>query len=131
MKDGNGLIIAEPNDKFNKILQNKQINIYNIFSSIYHRVESVKEEVSSIYIPEINCESLSKNNTIQNSSIENISYVCDFFKLSSNELLNNKNIISLLPKENDIVIKEHFFLSIVNVEIAKELDIPSVFNCII
>ena len=64
--------------------------IYNIFNSNYHRVEFVKEEGSSIYIPEINCDSLSKSDTIQNSSIENIFYFYDFFKLSSNELLNNK-----------------------------------------
>ncbi len=87
---------SSPLEKFQELsytilgYDSAKYGIYNILNSIYHRVEFVKEEDSLIYVPEINCDSLSKSDTIQNSSIENIFYFYDFFKLSSNELLNNK-----------------------------------------
>ncbi len=131
MKDGNGLIIAEPNNKFNKILQNKNINIYNIFNEVYQKIEPLDELIGSIYFPEINYEILSKSNIIENSSIENIIQVYNFFKVYPNNFVNNNYVINLLPRENDIVIKEHFFLAIINIDIAKEFNIPSIFSCII
>ena len=62
---------SSPLEKFQELsytilgYDSAKYGIYNILNSIYHRVEFVKEEDSSIYVPEINCDSLSKSDTIQ------------------------------------------------------------------
>ena len=131
MKDGNGLIISEPNNNFNKILQNKNVNIYNLFNEMYQKIEPLDEKMCSIYFPEIDCEIISKSNILENSSIKNIIQVYNFFKIYSNNIIKNNYSINISPRENDIVIKEHFFLSIINIDIAKNFNIPSIFSCII
>ena len=131
MKDGNGLIIAEPNNKFKKILENKNLNIYNLFNEVYQKIEPLDEIIGSIYFPEINYEIISKSNIIENSSIDNIIQVYNFFKLYPNNIIKNNYVINILPRENDIVIQEHFFFAVINIDIAKEFNIPSIFSCII
>ena len=131
MKDGNGLIISEPNNNFNKILQNKNVNIYNLFNEMYQKIEPLDEKMCSIYFPEIDCEIISKSNILENSSIKNIIQVYNFFKIYSNNIIKNNYSINISPRENDIVIKEHFFLSIINIDIAKNFNIPSIFSCVI
>ena len=131
MKDGNGLIISEPNNNFNKILQNKNVNIYNLFNEMYQKIEPLDEKMCSIYFPEIDCEIISKSNILENSSIKNIIQVYNFFKIYSNNIIKNNYSINISPRENDIVIKEHFFLSIINIDIAKNFNIPSILSCII
>ena len=66
MLDGNILIIGE----FNQLIiqKLKTNNIYNIFKEIYHNIEEINENVSSIYIQELNEEIISKsNNLIENT----------------------------------------------------------------
>ncbi len=126
MKDGNILIISEINNKFNKILKNENNNIYNIFNDIYQRIEPIEEKILSIYIPILNNEIIYKSNTIPNySCIENIKQVYNIVNIFSNE--NNNNFISnILPKENDIILNNNLFISIINIDIANELDYPSI-----
>ena len=126
MRDGNILIISEINNKFNKILKNENNNIYNIFNDIYQRIEPIEEKILSIYIPILNNEIIYKSNTIPNySCIENIKQVYNIVNIFSNE--NNNNFISnILPKENDIILNNNLFISIINIDIANELDYPSI-----
>ena len=65
MVDGNILIIG----KFNQLLTQKlKTNNINIFKEIYHNIEEINENVSSIYIQELNEEIISKsNNLIENT----------------------------------------------------------------
>ena len=129
MKDGNGLIISETNEKFNKILENKNNNIYKIFNEIYQKIEPIEnEEISSIYIPVINKEIITKSNFIENSSIQNIQLVYNFYHISSSQK-NSEFITNILPKENDVIINNSLFIAVINIEIANEYDIPSIFCC--
>ena len=118
MLDGNILIIGE----FNQLIiqKLKTNNIYNIFKEIYHNIEEINENVSSIYIPEINEEIISKsNNLIENTKIKDIKQIFNFYKISSNSD-NNDYSIKILPKEKDIILKENYFLSIMNTEIIND-----------
>ncbi len=125
MLDGNILIIGE----FNQLIiqKLKTNNIYNVFKEIYHNIEEINENVSSIYIPEINEEVISKsNNLIENTKIKDIKQIFSFYKISSGS--DNKNYsIKILPKENDIILKENYFLSIMNTEIINDYNISSTF----
>ena len=98
---------------------------------MYQKIEPLDEKMCSIYFPEIDCEIISKSNILENSSIKNIIQVYNFFKIYSNNIIKNNYSINISPRENDIVIKEHFFLSIINIDIAKNFNIPSIFSCII
>lgn len=123
MLDGNILIIGE----FNQLIiqKLKTNNIYNIFKEIYHNIEEINENVSSIYIPEINEEIISKsNNLIENTKIKDIKQIFNFYKISSN---SDNYSIKILPKEKDIILKENYFLSIMNTEIINDYNISSLF----
>ena len=124
MLDGNILIIG----KFNQLLTQKlKTNNINIFKEIYHNIEEINENVSSIYIPEINEEIISKsNNLIENTKIKDIKQIFNFYKISSNSD-NNDYSIKILPKEKDIILKENYFLSIMNTEIINDYNISSLF----
>ena len=124
MLDGNILIIG----KFNQLLTQKlKTNNINIFKEIYHNIEEINENVSSIYIPEINEEIISKsNNLIENTKIKDIKQIFNFYKISSNSD-NNDYSIKILPKEKDIILKENYFLSIMNTEIINDYNISFLF----
>ena len=123
MLDGNILIIGE----FNQLIIQKLKTNYNIFKEIYHNIEEINENVSSIYIPEINEEIISKsNNLIENTKIKDIKQIFNFYKISSNSD-NNDYSIKILPKEKDIILKENYFLSIMNTEIINDYNISSLF----
>jgi len=126
MKDDNYLIIGEPNIKFNKLLNKENNNIYKIFQDINQRIEQVDEQINSIYIPEVNSEMISKGNNIENSSINDIQQIYSFYKFYQNTEKNNYTI-KISPKENDIVINDTFFISIINTDITREFEIPSIF----
>ena len=126
MKDGNYLIIGQPNKKFNKLLNKEKNNIYKIFQEINQKIEQVDEEINSIYIPEINYEMISKGNYIENSSINDIQQIYSFYKFYQNSEKNNYTI-KISPNEKDIVINDTFFLSIINIDITREFEIPSIF----
>ena len=127
INDSNLLIIAEPNIKFNQILKKEGNNIYNIFKEIYHNIEELNEKISAIYIRELNEEKLYfGNNTFEKTQINNIHQIYNFYKLTSNKDNNNFSI-KILPRENDIIIKENFFISIMNSEIANDYNISSLF----
>ena len=108
MNDSNILIIAEPNIKFNQKL--------------------IKEgNISAIYIREINEDKLFiGNNKFENTKINNINQIYNFYKLTSSTD-NNKFSIKILPRENDIIIQDNYFISIMNSEIANEYNISSIF----
>ena len=96
MLDGNILIIGE----FNQLIIQKLKTNYNIFKEIYHYIEEINENVSSIYIPEINEEIISKSkNLIENNKIKDIKQIFNFYKISSN---SDNYSIKILPKEKDI-----------------------------
>jgi hypothetical protein len=124
MLDGNILIIG----KFNQLLTQKlKTNNINIFKEIYHNIEEINENVSSIYIQELNEEIISKsNNLIENTKIKDIKQIFNFYKISSNSD-NNDYSIKILPKEKDIILKENYFLSIMNTEIINDYNISSLF----
>ena len=126
MKDGNYLIIGQPNKKFNKLLNKEKNNIYKIFQEINQKIEQVDEEINSIYIPEINYEMISKGNYIENSSINDIQQIYSFYKFYQNTEKNNYTI-KISPNEKDIVINDTVFISIINIDITREFEIPSIF----
>ena len=127
INDSNLLIIAEPNIKFNQILKKEGNNIYNIFKEIYHNIEELNENISAIYIREINEDKLFiGNNKFENTKINNINQIYNFYKLTSSTD-NNKFSIKILPRENDIIIQDNYFISIMNSEIANEYNISSIF----
>jgi hypothetical protein len=127
MNDSNILIIAEPNIKFNQKLNKEGNNIYNIFKEIYHNIEELNENISAIYIREINEDKLFiGNNKFENTKINNINQIYNFYKLTSSTD-NNKFSIKILPRENDIIIQDNYFISIMNSEIANEYNISSIF----
>ena len=126
MKDGNYLIIGQPNKKFNKLLNKEKNNIYKIFQEINQKIEQVDEEINSIYIPEINYEMISKGNYIENSSINDIQQIYSFYKFYQNTEKNNYTI-KISPNEKDIVINNTVFISIINIDITREFEIPSIF----
>ena len=126
MKDGNYLIIGELNKQFNKFFNKEKNNIYKIFQEINQKFEQIDEEINSIYIPEINCEMISKGNNIENCSINDIQQIYSFYKFYQNSEKNNYTI-KISPNEKDIVINDTFFLSIINIDITKEFEIPSIF----
>ena len=127
MNDSNILIIAEPNIKFNQKLNKEVNNIYNIFKEIYHNIEELNENISAIYIREINEDKLFiGNNKFENTKINNINQIYNFYKLTSSTD-NNKFSIKILPRENDIIIQDNYFISIMNSEIANEYNISSIF----
>ena len=109
MKDGNYLIIGQPNKKFNKLLNKEKNNIYKIFQEINQKIEQVDEEINSIYIPEINYEMISKGNYIENSSINDIQQIYSFYKFYQNTEKNNYTI-KISPNEKDIVINDTVFI---------------------
>ena len=126
MKDGNALIISEINNKFNKILKNENNNIYNIFNDIYQRIEPIEEKILTIYIPILNNEIIYKSNSIPNySCIDNIKQVYNIINIFYNES-NNNFINNILPKENDIIFNNNLFISVINIDIANELDYSSI-----
>ena len=127
INDSNILIIAEPNIKFNQKLIKEGNNIYNIFNEIYHNIEELNENISAIYIRELNEDKIYiGNNTFENTQINNIHQIYNFYKLTS---ITDNNIysIKILPRENDIIIKDNFFISIMNSEIANDYNISSLF----
>jgi hypothetical protein len=126
MKDGNALIISEINNKFNKILKNENNNIYNIFNDIYQKIEPIEEKILTIYIPILNNEIIYKSNSIPNySCIDNIKQVYNIINIFYNES-NNNFINNILPKENDIIFNNNLFISVINIDIANELDYSSI-----
>ena len=60
------------------------------------------------------------NNLIENTKIKDIKQIFNFYKISSNSD-NNDYSIKILPKEKDIILKENYFLSIMNTEIINDL----------
>ena len=124
MKDGNYLIIGEPNNEFNKILNKKENNLYTIFNN--NQLESSQEEISSIYIPEINCEMLSTGNNIRGTKINDIQQIYSFYKFYQNKEKNNY-VIKISPSENDIIITNNFLIAIINTDIAKQFNFPIIF----
>ena len=122
-KDSNALLIAEVNEKFNQIISNG--NIYYNFKEFYPKIENYQKQYEAIYIPLINSEKLTNNKgTINN--IAGVEGVCEFWKITSG-INFNKNIFILTPGENDIVIKNSCFLSLMNIDIADEFNISTVF----
>ncbi len=130
MKDGNYLIVGEPNNEFNKIINKEDNNLYNIFNDMNNKMEPSNEEISSIYIPEVNCEMLSKGNNIRNSKINDIQQIYSFYKFYQNKEKNN-NVIKISPNDNDIVIKDTFLIAIINTDIAREFNFPIIFCALI
>jgi hypothetical protein len=123
--------------KVNKCI--KALGVNSISKSQVSRITNkLKQEVESfntrdlsdkqydaIYIPLINSEKLTDNKgTINN--IAGVEGVCEFWKITTGINFNKNNFI-LTPGENDIVIKNSCFLSLMNIDIADEFNISTVF----
>jgi hypothetical protein len=126
-KDSNALLIAEVNEQFKQILLNG--NIYNNFKEFYPKIENYNKNYESIYIPLINDEKLTQNKGSVND-INDVNEICEFWKITSGVNFN-KNSFILTPNENDVVIKNTCFLSLMNIEIADEFNISTVFCSLI
>ena len=120
----------QKNNEFNKILNKEDNNLYNIFNDMNNKMEPSNEEISSIYIPEVNCEMLSKGNNIRNSKINDIQQIYSFYKFYKNKEKNNY-VIKISPNDNDIVIKDTFFIAIINTDIAREFNFPIIFCALV
>ena len=122
-KDSNALLIAEVNEKFNKIISNG--NIYYNFKDFYPKIENYQKQYEAIYIPLINNEKLTDNKGSINN-ITGVEEICEFWKITSGINYSKNNFI-LNPGENDIVIRNSCFLSLMNIDIADEFNISTVF----
>jgi hypothetical protein len=126
-KDSNALLIAEVNEQFKQIILNG--NIYNNFKKFYPKIENLNKNYESIYIPLINDEKLTENKGNIND-INEVNEICEFWKITSGVNFN-KNCFILTPNENDVVIKNSCFLSLMNIDIADEFNISTVFCSLI
>lgn len=129
--DSSTVLLAELNDKCKDVLSKD--NLYKTFSDFNSKIEPLStENVGSIYLPMFNSEQInySSNLPFANDNIE-VRKAFNYSKVVSSYDTQKKQILSINPTENDIVIKNEFFIGIMNYEISNAFNVPSIFCALI
>lgn len=129
--DSSTILLAELNDKCKEVLFKD--NLYKTFADFNSKIEPLStEEVGSIYLPMFNSEQInfSSNFPFSNDNTE-VRKVFNYSKVVSSYDTHKKQSLTINPTENDIVIKNEFFIGVMNYEISSTFGIPSIFCALI